>query len=75
MRDQKNLKLDMEFQAIYKEGNGRYRKPKRNEDEIEGYENKEMQKRLRYNVYQADQTTMKTDLLYDKFINRGGLMH
>ena len=49
---------------------------KRGTDESESLDLREHQKLFRHNAYyQADYTTMKADLLYDKFINRGGLMH
>lgn len=57
-------------------GSSRYRKPKKGNDDGEMGDFGDNQKRYRHKpYYQADYSTMKADLLYDKFINRGGLMH
>jgi hypothetical protein len=70
------INLNSEIKEIDNAGSSRYRKPKKGNDDGEMGDLGETQKRYRHNAYyQPDYSTMKTDLLYDKFINRGGLMH
>jgi hypothetical protein len=49
---------------------------KKGNDDGENGDIGETQKRFKHKAYyQQDYSSFKTDLLYDKFINRGALMH